>query len=117
MKNAWKEKTEVEGGHVNDLKDIEANGLTWQENKRRWFDKIKDSPEYLQGVSDGKDSLKARDAQVLKDFKSLERALVLIQQKIARSKLSDEQQKILIEDIDVAITRFEKLLLVEEAKR
>ena len=53
---------------------------------------------------------KARDAQLLKEFKTLERALGLIQQKIALSKLSDEQQKILIEDIDTAITRFEKVV-------
>jgi hypothetical protein len=58
------------------------------------------------------DRNKARDAQLSKEFKTLERTLGLIQQKIARSKLSDEQQKILIEEIDVAITRFEKLLLV-----
>ena len=79
----------------NDIKNLENTML--QENaanEKRFFER------------------KARDAQRLKEFKTLERALCLIQQKIARSKLSDEQQKILIEEIDVAITRFEKLLLV-----
>jgi hypothetical protein len=73
-----------------------------------------DSRNLMEELRQERRDNEARDAQVSKEFKTLERALGLIQQKIARSELSDEQQKILIEDIDVAITRFEKLLLLSK---